>query len=130
MKKELFGFVLQSFFITLIDLGAQIRGAQTWYTIVNFGLNQPLAVSIYTTNFLSSSESNITKKYLSVAMFRMPLLASIFAFLFLFLFYFVSCFIAIQQKVLRKHLAKILESMKIEFHENLVANAKNVFRNW
>ena len=115
MKKELFGFVLQSFFITLIDLGAQIRGAQTWYTIVNFGLNQPLAVSIYTTNFLSSSESNITKKYLSVAMFRMPLLASIFAFLFLFLFYFVSCFTAIQQKVLRKHLAKILESMKIGF---------------
>ena len=129
MKKELFGFVLQSFFITLIDLGAQIRGAQTWYTIVNFGLNQPLAVSIYTTNFLSSSESNITKKYLSVAMFRMPLLASIFAFLFLFLFYFVSCFIAIQQSV-KKALSKDFRINENWFHENLVANAKNVFRNW
>ena len=56
MKKELFGFVLQSFFITFIDLGAQ-----TWYNIVNFGLNQPLDVSIYTTTFLSSSESDIIK---------------------------------------------------------------------
>ena len=37
MKKELFVFVLISFFITLISLGAQTR-----YTVVNFGLNQPL----------------------------------------------------------------------------------------
>ena len=42
MKKELFVFVLISFFITLISLDAQIRGAQTRYTVVNFGLNQPL----------------------------------------------------------------------------------------
>ena len=42
MKKELFLFVFLSVFITLIDLGAQIRVAQTRYTIVNFGLNQPL----------------------------------------------------------------------------------------
>ena len=42
MKKELFLFVFLSVFITLIDLGAQIRGAQTRYTVVNFGLNQPL----------------------------------------------------------------------------------------
>ena len=42
MKKELFLFVFLSVFITLIDLGAQIRVAQTQYTIVNFGLNQPL----------------------------------------------------------------------------------------
>ena len=45
MKKELFVFVLISFFITLISLGAQIRGAQTRYTVVNFGLNQPLDLS-------------------------------------------------------------------------------------
>ena len=44
MKKELFLFVLLSVFITLIDLGAQIRGTQTWYTVANFGLNQPLAM--------------------------------------------------------------------------------------
>ena len=37
MKKELFLFVFLSVFITLIDLGAQ-----TQYTVVNFGLNQPL----------------------------------------------------------------------------------------
>ena len=42
MKKELFLLVFLSVFITLIDLGAPIRGAQTRYTIVNFGLNQPL----------------------------------------------------------------------------------------
>ena len=42
MKKELFLFVFLSVFITLIDLGAQIQGAQTRYTVVNFGLNQPL----------------------------------------------------------------------------------------
>ena len=42
MKKELFLFVFLSVFITLIDLGAQIRGAQTRYTVVSFGLNQPL----------------------------------------------------------------------------------------
>ena len=42
MKKELFLFVFLPVFITLIDLGAQIWGAQTRYTIVNFGLNQPL----------------------------------------------------------------------------------------
>ena len=38
MKNQLFVFVLLSFFITLIDLGAQTR-----YTVANFGLNQPLA---------------------------------------------------------------------------------------
>ena len=32
------------FFITLINLGTQIRGAQTRYTIVSFGLNQPLII--------------------------------------------------------------------------------------
>ena len=37
MKKELSLFVFLSVFITLIDLGAQTR-----YTVVNFGLNQPL----------------------------------------------------------------------------------------
>ena len=42
MKKKLFVFVLLSFFITLIILDAQIRGAQTWYIAVNFSLNQPL----------------------------------------------------------------------------------------
>ena len=42
MKEELFLSVFLSVFITLIDLGAQIRGAQTRYTVVNFGLNQPL----------------------------------------------------------------------------------------
>ena len=42
MKKELFLFVFLSVFITLIDLGAQIRGAQTRYTVVSFGLNQPM----------------------------------------------------------------------------------------
>ena len=41
-KKKLFLFVFLSVFVTLIDLGAQIRGAQTWCTVVNFGLNQPL----------------------------------------------------------------------------------------
>ena len=49
MKKELFVFVLISFFITLISLGAQIRGAQTRYTVVNFGLYQPLPPE-YTSN--------------------------------------------------------------------------------
>ena len=38
MKKELFLFVLLSFFIALINFGAQIRGTQTRYTVVNFGL--------------------------------------------------------------------------------------------
>ena len=46
MKKELFLFVFVSVFITLIDLGAQIRDAQTRYTVVNFGLNQPLHIEI------------------------------------------------------------------------------------
>ena len=44
MKKKLFVFVLLSFFITLINLDAQIRGAETWNVVVNFGLNQPLGV--------------------------------------------------------------------------------------
>ena len=35
-------FVLLSFFITLMNLGARIRGAQTRYTVVSFGLDQPL----------------------------------------------------------------------------------------
>ena len=43
--KELFVFVLLSFFITLINLGAQ-----TLYTVVNFGLNQPLAVGFICKN--------------------------------------------------------------------------------
>ena len=42
MKKELPLFVFLSVFITLIDLGTQIRGTQTRYTVVSFGLNQPL----------------------------------------------------------------------------------------
>ena len=42
MKKELFLFVSLSVFITLIDLGAQIQGTQTRYTVVIFGLNQTL----------------------------------------------------------------------------------------
>ena len=50
MKKELFLFAFLSVFITLIDLGAQIRGTQTWYTVVNFGFNQPLA--IYTLTYI------------------------------------------------------------------------------
>ena len=33
-----------SFFITLISLGTQIGGTQTRYTVVSFGLNQPLGV--------------------------------------------------------------------------------------
>ena len=33
---------LKQFFLTLLSLGAQIRGAQTRYTFVNFGLHQPL----------------------------------------------------------------------------------------
>ena len=41
--KKIIALDLKSFFITLIHLGAQIRDTQTWYTIVNFGLNQPLA---------------------------------------------------------------------------------------
>ena len=41
MKTEQFLFVFLSAFITLIDLGTQIQGTQTQYTIVNFGLNQP-----------------------------------------------------------------------------------------
>ena len=47
MKKELFLFVFLSVFITLIDLGAQIRDAQTRYAVVNFGLNQPLQKCIF-----------------------------------------------------------------------------------
>ena len=46
MKKELFFFVFLFVFITLIDLGAQIRGIQTRYTVVNFGLNQPLVHNV------------------------------------------------------------------------------------
>ena len=42
MKKNLFVFVLLYVFITLINLGPQIWDAQTGYTVVNFGLNQPL----------------------------------------------------------------------------------------
>ena len=42
MKRELFLFVFLSVFVTLNNLGAQIRGAQKRYTVVNFGLNQPL----------------------------------------------------------------------------------------
>ena len=50
MKKELFLFVFRSVFITLIDLGAQTR-----YTVVNFGLNQP--VSLYLTTHLIGSSN-------------------------------------------------------------------------
>ena len=39
---ELFVFVLLSFFITLMNLSVQIRGAQTRHTVVSFDLNQPL----------------------------------------------------------------------------------------
>ena len=42
LQKKLFLFVLLSFSITLMNLHAQIRGAQTRYTIVSFDLNQPL----------------------------------------------------------------------------------------
>ena len=42
MKRELFLFVFLSVFITLIDLGTQVWGTQTRYTVVNFGLKQPL----------------------------------------------------------------------------------------
>ena len=49
MKKELF----LSFYY-LIDLGAQIWGAQTRYTIVNFGLNQPLIIFSWNTNILDT----------------------------------------------------------------------------
>ena len=42
MKKKLFVFILLSFFISLINLGAPIRGAQIRYAVFNFGLNQPL----------------------------------------------------------------------------------------
>ena len=47
MMKELFVFVLLSFFITLISLGAKIQGAQTWYTVVDFVLNQPLSCDLF-----------------------------------------------------------------------------------
>ena len=53
-KKELFLFVLLSFFITLINLDSQIWGTQTWCTVVNFGLNEPL-IYIY---FLFLSNTN------------------------------------------------------------------------
>ena len=46
MKRKLFEEETILFFITLINLGAQIRGAQTQYTIANFGLNQPLSPSM------------------------------------------------------------------------------------
>ena len=35
-------FILLSFLITLLNLGTKICGAQARYTVVNFGLNQPL----------------------------------------------------------------------------------------
>ena len=47
-------FVL-SFFITLINLDSQIRGTQTWYTVVNFGHNQPL-------DLCGNSDANIVMK--------------------------------------------------------------------
>ena len=57
MKKELYVFVLLSFFITLINLGAQIRDAQRRYTAVSFALNQPLR---YLTDFsVNASQSEI-----------------------------------------------------------------------
>ena len=37
-------------FFYFFNLGAQIRGTQTWYTVVNFGLNQLLTL-LPTTNF-------------------------------------------------------------------------------
>ena len=41
MKKELFLFFFKSFiFITTGNLGAQFRGTQKWYIIVDFDLNQ------------------------------------------------------------------------------------------
>ena len=47
MKKELFVLVLIFFFITWINLGAQIRGAQTRYTFADFGLSQPLTDLVF-----------------------------------------------------------------------------------
>ena len=52
MKKKLFLFAFLYVFVTLTDLGAQIRGAQTRYTVVNFGLNQPLTTDIIFFKFL------------------------------------------------------------------------------
>ena len=42
IKNQLLVFVLLSFFITFINLSTQIWGAQTRFTVVNFGHNQPL----------------------------------------------------------------------------------------
>ena len=62
LKKELFVFVLLSFFITLINLVTQIQGAQTRYTVISFGLNQPLPkVNVTTTCFY---RGRISKQYL------------------------------------------------------------------
>ena len=47
MKQELFVFVLLSFFITIINLGAQIWGAQTRYTVVNLILNETLPLNSF-----------------------------------------------------------------------------------
>ena len=68
LKKELFLFVLLLFFITLINLGTQIQGAQTWYTVVSFGLNQPLIIfhnSLKDTHLhcqLCCTEKDLTEK--------------------------------------------------------------------
>ena len=42
MKTELFVFLFGQCFTTLTNLDAQIRGAKTWYSVFDFGLNQPL----------------------------------------------------------------------------------------
>ena len=49
LEMELFVFVLLSFFFTLINLGTETQGTQARYTVVSFGLNQPLVdTPIYT----------------------------------------------------------------------------------
>ena len=70
--KELLVFILLSFFITLINYGAQIQGTLTWYTVVNFGLNQPLIDSQLFWYILSESKcSFITSSASSLIMISM-----------------------------------------------------------
>ena len=60
MKKELFAFVLLSLFIPLINLGTQIWDTQTRYTIVNFGLNQPMSSYIFFREMGPLHRGNVT----------------------------------------------------------------------
>ena len=50
-----FTIFLLSFFITLINLSIQIQNIQTWYTIVNFGLNHPLRCNKILNDFFDKS---------------------------------------------------------------------------